>query len=72
MKKYDFLVSYILDNQPQSTTVQADSQSLTPDQALFYLRSLHTRAASGAITDVQVARIDAQKLHDAPGHHLQP
>lgn len=31
MKKYDFLVSYILDNQPQSTTVQADSQSLTPD-----------------------------------------
>ncbi len=72
MKKYDFLVSYILDNQPQSTTVQADSQSLTPDQALFYLRSLHTRAASGAITDVQVARIDAQKLHAAPGHHLQP
>lgn len=72
MKKYDFLVSYILDNQPQSTTVQADSQSLTPDQALFYLRALHSRAAPGAITDVQVARIDANKLQDAPGHHLQP
>ncbi|MDG9927540.1 MULTISPECIES: hypothetical protein [unclassified Pseudomonas] len=72
MKKYDFLVSYILDNQPQSTTVQADSQSLTPDQALFYLRSLHSRATAGAITDVQVARIDVDKLQDAPAHHLQP
>lgn len=72
MKKYDFLVSYILDNQPQSTTVQADSQSLTPDQALFYLRSLHSRAAAGTITDVQVARIDVDKLQDAPAHHPQP
>lgn len=71
-KKYDFLVSYILDNQPTSVTVQADSESLTPDQARFYVQSLHTEALPGAITDVQVSRIDTQKTAVSPGHHLQP
>jgi hypothetical protein len=71
-KKYDFLVSYILDNQPKSVTVQADSESLTPDQALFYLQSLHGEAQPGAITDVQASRIDKDKTAESPGHHLQP
>ncbi|MBD9416159.1 hypothetical protein IB234_16485 [Pseudomonas sp. PDM16] len=71
-KKYDFLVSYILDNQPKSTTVHADSESMTPNQARFYLQSLHTHALPDTITDVQVSRIDPRKIAEAPGHHLQP
>ena len=71
-KKRDFLVSYILDNQPRSTTVQSDSESMTPEQALFYLRSLHAEAHSGAITDVQVSSVDPQKTAASPGHHQQP
>ena len=71
-KKYDFLVSFILDNQPQSVTVQADSETLTPQQALFYLQALHSEARPGAITDVQASRIDKEKTANSPGHHLQP
>jgi hypothetical protein len=71
-KKRDFLVSYILDNQPRSATVQSDSESMTPEQALFYLQSLHAEAQPGAITDVQVSGIDPQKTAASPGHHLQP
>ena len=70
-KKYDFLVSYILDNQPQSVTVQADSETMTPGQALFYLQSLHCAALPGTLTDVQVSRIDTHKTAVSPRHNLQ-
>jgi hypothetical protein len=71
-KKYAFLVSYILDNQPQSSLVDVDSETLTPDQALFYLQSLHMEALPGSITDVQVCRIDPAKTAFSPGHYRQP
>ncbi|WP_394558295.1 hypothetical protein [Aquipseudomonas alcaligenes] len=67
-KKYLFLVSYILDNQPQSTTLDIDADSLTPDQALHHLHSQH----AGAITDVQVSRIDPKRTSFSPGHYRQP
>ncbi|MDD0843552.1 hypothetical protein [Pseudomonas sp. Gutcm_11s] len=71
-KKYVFLVSYILDNQPQSTRVDVDAESLTPDQALFYLQSLHAGALPGLITDVQVSRVDTERTAFPPGHGRQP
>lgn len=71
-KKYLFLVSYILDNQPQSTTLDIDSESLTPEQALSHLQSLHTTALPGLITDVQISRIDPQRTAFSPGHYRQP
>lgn len=70
-KQYDYLISYILDNQPQSATIQADKESLTPEQALPYLQRQHSCVAQGAISDVQVSRIDPDKLADSPSHRLQ-
>ena len=72
MAKHAFLVSYILDNQPQSTTLEADGESMTPDQALVYLQALHGDAASGSITDVQVSQINPERTAFAPGHYRQP
>lgn len=70
-KQCEYLISYILDNQPQSTTLQGDEASLTPEQAMTYLQSLHGDAPPGAISDVQVSRIDPDKLATTPGHRLQ-
>jgi len=71
-KKYAFLVSYILENQPQSTRVDVDNDALTPEQALFYLQSLHPDAPPGAISDVQVSHIDPERTAFPPGHYQQP
>lgn len=70
-KQREYLISYILNNQPQSITLQADAESLTPEQALAYLQREHGPEASAAISDVQVSHIDKDKLADAPSHRLQ-
>ncbi len=72
-KKTLFLISYILDNQPCSVEVEADSEAMTPDQARFYLGSLHTSASPESFTDIQVTRISHPKKDGpTPAHNLQP
>lgn len=72
-KKHLFLVSYIIKGQPQSVEVESDTESLTPDQALYHLQGLHSESVSGDITDVQVMRIvHPHEPGTTPGHHLQP
>ena len=68
-KKNAFLVSYILDNQPQSTTVEAEADSMTPEEALARLQTQH---GGGTITDVQVTHIDPERTAFPPGHYHQP
>jgi hypothetical protein len=69
-KKNLFLVSYIIDNQPQSTEIEDEAETLTPDEALRRLHGLH---ASARITDVQVSEIQhPKKPGTTPGHYQQP
>ncbi|MGE8360296.1 hypothetical protein [Pseudomonas sp.] len=65
------LISYILHNQPHSVEVEADSEQLTPDEARFYLHSIHTFEWPNEITDIQVTRISHSKRGvPTPAHHL--
>lgn len=72
-KKTLYLISYILNDQPCSVEVRSDSEAMTPDQARFYLGSIHTSESPEAITDVQVTRIShPKKGGPTPAHNLQP
>lgn len=72
-KKHHFLVSYILDNQPQSTEVETDAETLSIDQARFHIAALHTSDLPADITDVQVTKIShPHEQGSTPGHYQQP
>ncbi|MCY1406001.1 hypothetical protein D9M71_212560 [compost metagenome] len=72
-KKTLFLISYILHNQPRTVEVEADSEAMTPDQARYYLGSIHTSETPDAFSDVQVTRIvHPHKEGTTPGHYQQP
>lgn len=72
-EKHLFLVSYILDNQPQSTELESDKDSITPEEAQHYVEALHTSAQPSDITDVQVTRIvHPHEPGTTPGHYQQP
>lgn len=72
-KKTLFLISYILDNEPRTVEVEADSEAMTPDQARFYLGSIHTSVSPESITDVRIERIPhPKKGGPTPAHNLQP
>lgn len=71
MKKHRYLVSYIVDNQPSSTELASDAESLTPAEALEHLKALH--GASAEPTDIQVTPILHPKDEGTtPGHYQQP
>lgn len=72
-KKHHFLVSYILNNQPQSTEVESDAETLSVDQARFHIAALHTSEKPADITDVQVTKIlHPKESGTTPGHYQQP
>lgn len=72
-KKTLYLISYILNDQPRSMEVTSDSAAMTPDQARFYLGSIHTCEIPEAITDIQVTRIvHPKKDGPTPAHDLLP
>ncbi|MDH4612501.1 hypothetical protein [Pseudomonas sp. BN102] len=72
-KKTLYLINYILNDQPRSAEVTSDSEAMTPDQARFYLGSIHTFELPEAITDIQVTRIvHPRKEGPTPAHKLQP
>lgn len=67
-----FLVSYILNNQPATCEIEADAQTLTPEQALTMIKEKNPGADAGAITDVQVQKMIEPKDGDTtPEHHIQ-
>ncbi|ACO76296.1 hypothetical protein AvCA_00290 [Azotobacter vinelandii CA] len=72
-RKHHFLVSYILNDQPQSTEVESEAETLSIDQARFHIAALHTAEKPADITDVQVTRILHPKAPGStPGHYQQP
>lgn len=72
-KKNLFLVSFILDNQPQSREIESDAETLTPDQALAALRENNPDLATGNVTDVQVQHmVEPKEKGTTPSHHVQP
>ncbi|QQE88891.1 hypothetical protein [Azotobacter chroococcum] len=72
-KKHYFLVSYTLNEQPQSTEVESDAETLSIDQARFHIAALHTSDVPADITDVQVTKIaHPREPGSTPGHYQQP
>ncbi len=67
-----FLVSYILDNQPQSSQVESESESLTPEQAKQIIQGQNPAISADKITDVQVQPLQGRDEEDTnPGHNIQ-
>lgn len=70
MSEKRFLVSFIVDDQPMTITVNSTGDDLTPEQAQAHIRAHPDVNGQGRISDVQVAPV----LHpdSDPGHNLQP
>lgn len=67
-----FLVSYIQNNDPKSSEVSSDQESLTPDQALALLSDQDASLKAGQVTDVRVQKVlDRDADRNEPGHNLQ-
>lgn len=60
-RKYRFLINYNLKSQPKSAEVETEVESLTPDQARFFLESLHTSELPAHITDVVISKASTAK-----------
>lgn len=73
IKEHRFLVSYILNNQPQSTEVCLENETLTPEEARTCIEAAHAIDPSDVITDIQVMSIHhSRKPGHHPGHYVQP
>ncbi|WP_339411402.1 hypothetical protein [Pseudomonas sp. EA_35y_Pfl2_R5] len=71
-KKHMFLVRYSLNAQTHSVEVESEAEVLTPEQARFYIESLHTAKLPAQITQVQVSELKKSE-HGAPvGRQLNP
>ncbi|WP_304639465.1 hypothetical protein [Pseudomonas sp.] len=67
-----FLVSYILNNDPKSSEVSSDQESLTPGEAMALLSKQDSSLETGQATDVRVQKVlDRDADRNEPGHNLQ-
>ncbi|WP_017529068.1 hypothetical protein [Pseudomonas fluorescens] len=72
-KKTRYIVSFIHDNQPQSRTLEHDSDSLDPQQAQALLKQTFSELKDARLSDVQVQkRTKPEEGDDIPGHYQQP
>jgi len=70
--KNRFLVSYILNNQPKSTEIETEMESLLPEQTRSYLEALHATRGSDSLTDIQVTGLHHPKNRaGSPAHYRQ-
>lgn len=68
-----FLVSYIFKNQPQSLEVNADAETLSPDDVRPYIEAIHSSDSSAKVSDIQVMGIHRPlRPHVHPGRYQQP
>lgn len=70
-KSHLFLVSYIHNNQPKTTEVRAQADTISTQQTRVYLEALHAVRPSDCITDIQVVGIHHNRPHQTPGHYQQ-
>ncbi|MDD0981215.1 hypothetical protein [Pseudomonas shahriarae] len=68
-----FIVSFILDNQPQSRKLEHDSETLAPFEAEALVKQNFPELKDAFMTDVQVQKITKPDESDnVPGHYQQP
>lgn len=73
LKEHRFLVSYIINNQPRSTELCLENETLTPEEARVHLENARAIDADEVITDIQVMGIHhPRKPGHHPGHYQQP
>lgn len=68
-----YIVSFILDNQPQSRTLEDDRDNLDPQQAEALLKQTFPELKDARLSDVQVQkRTRPDEGDNIPGHYQQP
>lgn len=71
--KPHYLVSFILDNQPQSRTLEHDAEHLDSRQAEALLKQTFSELKDARLSDVQVhKRTRHEQGNNIPGHYQQP
>jgi hypothetical protein len=75
MSSHDrFIVSFIANGQPDNRVLEADTETLTTQEAEALLRVTFNELKSVEISDVQVQKRTKpnETEHDVPGHFKQP
>jgi hypothetical protein len=68
-----FIVSFIIDNQPQSRTLEDDRETLAPNEAEALVKQTFAELKGACLSDVQVQKITKLEEGDSiPGHYQQP
>lgn len=68
-----FIVSFIIDNQPQSRTLEHDSETLEPGEAEALVKQAFSELKDARMSDVQVQkRTKPEESDNIPGHYQQP
>ncbi|WP_431033511.1 hypothetical protein [Pseudomonas yamanorum] len=68
-----YIISFIVDNQPESRTLGCDRDDLSPDDAQALLKQTFPELRDARLTDVQVQkRTKPDEGDNIPGHYQQP
>jgi hypothetical protein len=68
-----YIVSFIIDNQPQSRTLEYDSETLEPQEAEALVKQTFPELKDAHFSDVQVQkRTKPEEGGNIPGHYQQP
>ncbi|MDB6444870.1 MULTISPECIES: hypothetical protein [unclassified Pseudomonas] len=69
-----FIVSFIANGQPDSRVLEADSETLSVDEAEALLRISFSELKSAELSDIQVQKRTrpTEEEHGVPGHFKQP
>ncbi|MBV4484057.1 hypothetical protein HU727_000475 [Pseudomonas sp. SWRI153] len=71
--EHHFLISFILDNQPQSRSLTHDGDTLDPGLAETLLKTAFPELKAATLSDVQVQkRTRHDEGNNTPGHYQQP
>jgi hypothetical protein len=71
--KPKFIVSFIIDNQPQSRTLEDERETLAPHEAEALVKQTFAELKGACLSDVQVQKITKLEEGDSiPGHYQQP
>ncbi|KTB94059.1 hypothetical protein AO069_04640 [Pseudomonas syringae pv. syringae PD2774] len=68
-----YIISFIVDNQPESRPLDCDRHNLSPDEAQALLKQTFPELRDARLTDVQVQkRAKPDEGDNIPGHYQQP
>jgi hypothetical protein len=71
--KTRYIISFIIDNQPQSRTLEHDSETLELQEAQALVKQNFPELKDANMSDVQVQkRTKPEEGDNVPGHYQQP